>query len=149
MFVPGRHTLGRIADAVLPPASRHPCLSNHDILSPSLSCSSFPLPPGEDASAEVGKLRALQEQLGTPYLPLDGKALLPGKGGDDDDAALPVTRQPRGGGHKPQLGGGLTPLLGDKKVEAMYGIKKPEGASRHGGGGGSKGHMPPPKPKGK
>jgi U4/U6.U5 tri-snRNP-associated protein 1 len=101
----------------------------------------------EDPSAELGRLRGLQAQLGTPYLPLDGKAALPGRYGDDDEpgAGLPVARGKGGGrGGKPQLGGGLTPLVGDRKVEAMLGIKKPPG-----GPPGGKGGMPPPKPKGK
>jgi U4/U6.U5 tri-snRNP-associated protein 1 len=95
----------------------------------------------EDPSAELDKMRALQAQLGTPYLPLDGKAGLPGRSGDDDEpgGALPVARGKGGGGKggRPQLGGGLTPLVGDRKVEAMLGIKRPPGG------------MPPPKPKGK
>ena len=93
----------------------------------------------EDPSADLGRMRALTAQLGTPYLPLDGKAALPSRGGDDDDGpALPVARS---GGGKGQLAGGLTPLVGDKKVEAMYGIKKPQPGGGRGGG------MPPPKPK--
>lgn len=94
----------------------------------------------EDPSGELDKLRSLQQQLGTPYLPLDSKTALPGKAGDDDDAPLPLARGKGGGSGKPQLAGGLTPLLGDKKVEAMYGIKKPPT---------DKGSMPPPKSKGK
>jgi len=99
----------------------------------------------EDPSAELGRMRTLQAQLGTAYLPLDGKAALPQRRGDDDDAPLPVARKGGAGGKggRPQLGGGLTPLLGDKKVEAMLGLKKPPAP------GGGKGGMPPPKPRGK
>ncbi|KAI8475940.1 MAG: SART-1 protein [Monoraphidium minutum] len=103
----------------------------------------------EDPSGELDRLRALQAQLGTPYLPLDGKAGLPGRaaGDDDDGPPLPVAR-----GSKPQLGGGLTPLVGDRKVEAMLGLSKPPahgGGRGGGGGGGGRGGMHPPKPKGK
>lgn len=95
-----------------------------------------------DPSADLDRMRSLQAQLGTPYLPLDGKAALPGRAGDDDDApAVPLARAPRGG--KPQLGGGLTPLVGDAKVARMLGLEKPPAPP------GGKGGMPPPKPKGK
>ena len=97
----------------------------------------------EDPSSELDKVRALQAQLGTPYLPLDSKAPLPGRGGgDDDDHPLPGARPQRGG--KPQLGlgGGTTPLLGDAKVAAMLGLQKPMPP-----GGKPPGAMPPPKPR--
>jgi U4/U6.U5 tri-snRNP-associated protein 1 len=94
-----------------------------------------------DAAPELDRMHALTASLGTPYLPLDGKAPLPGRaGGDDDDAPLPVARGGGGGGGGPRLGGGLTPLTGDRKVEAMLGISKPApGGGRGGGGGGGRG----------
>ena len=107
-----------------------------------------------DASAELDRLRALQQRLGAPYVPLDGKAPLPGGaggGGDDDDVggeALPVARggggKGGGSGGKPRLGGSTAPLLGDAKVAAMLGLAKPPP-----GGAGGSGGMPPPRPKGR
>lgn len=55
-----------------------------------------------------------------------------GKGVADTLAAVGKSKPPvaprsgsgKGGGGR-DLPGGLTPLLGDRKVEAMYGIKKP------------------------
>lgn len=100
----------------------------------------------EDPSAELDRVRQLQAQLGTPYLPLDSKAPLPGRG-DDDEPPLPGAKPARGGGGGgakaplASLGGGSTPLLGDAKVAAMLGLQKPPPP-----GGKPPGAMPPPKP---
>ena len=63
------------------------------------------------AAAGVGVGKGGGSRLGKPPLGI-GKQL--GGGG--------------GGGNKPKLGnvgGGVTPLMGDRKVEAMLGVRKP------------------------
>ncbi|KAG2489863.1 hypothetical protein HYH03_011665 [Edaphochlamys debaryana] len=101
----------------------------------------------EDPSAELDRLKALQRVTGSAHVVLSGKnAGLPtaikGVGGGDSDDEKPAARKaPKGakGGMPPPGGpvhplsgvggkqtvGNLTPLLGDRKVEAFYGIKKP------------------------
>jgi hypothetical protein len=63
--------------------------------------------------------------------------------GEDPLSGLATARSGAGGASvapTPVLGGGLTPLAGNRKVEAMLGISKP-------GGGSGKGSMLPPAPR--
>ncbi len=86
----------------------------------------------ENPSSELDKLRALQRASGSAHIPLTGRGLLPrggGSGAVDAPSGLASARTP-------MLGGGLTPLVGDQKVEAMLGISKP-----------GKGGMAPPPPR--
>lgn len=90
----------------------------------------------DNPSSELDRLRSLQRQAGSAHIPLSGGGAK--RGGGDWEA----------GGLTPMLGGGLTPLTGNRKVEAMLGISKPGG----GGGGRGKagkggGGMPPPAPR--
>lgn len=88
----------------------------------------------ENPSANLDKLKELQKATGTAYIPLTGK-LKPGAaaGGKDPLSGLASARM--GTAATPVLGGGLTPLAGNKKVEIMLGISKGSGS------------MPPPAPR--
>ncbi|GIL77465.1 hypothetical protein Vretimale_2974 [Volvox reticuliferus] len=105
----------------------------------------------EDPSKELDRLRTVQRVTGSAYVVLSGKnaglpAVLPGPTGadgrvDSDDEGEGAERRrksvkggmpPPGGPVHPTAGvarsggvGNLTPLLGDRKVEAMLGIRKP------------------------
>ncbi|GIL64767.1 hypothetical protein Vafri_18646 [Volvox africanus] len=105
----------------------------------------------EDPSKELDRLRAVQRVTGSAYVVLSGKnaglpAVLPGSAGadgradsDDEGDGTERRRKPAKGGMPPPGGpvhptvgvargggvGNLTPLLGDRKVEAMLGIRKP------------------------
>ncbi|WCJ19637.1 SART-1 family [Euphorbia peplus] len=70
-------------------------------------------------SLSVERMRETQAQLKTPYLVLSGHV----KSGETSD--------PRSGFGtvEKDLPGGLTPMLGDKKVEHFLGIRKPEHGS--------------------
>jgi hypothetical protein len=66
-----------------------------------------------------------------------------GSRGEDPLSGLATARSGAGGASvapTPVLGGGLTPLAGVRKVEAMLGISKPSGGS-------GKGSMLPPAPR--
>eukprot|EP00775_Hariotina_reticulata_P014317 gene14317-44_t len=88
----------------------------------------------DNPSSELDRLRELQKQTGSAFIPLTGRAK-PGAAvrdpladvGAGDASKVPAT---------PLLGGGMTPLSGNKKVEMMLGISK-VGA----------GSMPPPAPR--
>ena len=87
----------------------------------------------ENPSAQLDKLKELQRQTGTAYIPLTGK-LKPGAAvGRDAPSGLASART--GTAATPVLGGGMTPLAGNKKVEMMLGISKGSGS------------MPPPAPR--
>ncbi|WIA22095.1 hypothetical protein OEZ85_004437 [Tetradesmus obliquus] len=101
----------------------------------------------EDPSAELDRLKALQRSTGSAYIPLTGKGRLGvgGSRGEDPLSGLATARSGAGGASvapTPVLGGGLTPLSGVRKVEAMLGISKPGGSSSSG-----KGSMLPPAPR--
>lgn len=91
--------------------------------------------------AELDKLKELQRQTGSAYIPLTGK-LKPSSNAaafSDEPSGLASARTATAA--TPMLGGGLTPLSGNKKVELMLGISKAGGSSN---GAGS---MPPPAPR--
>ncbi|CAL8462106.1 g1637 [Coccomyxa elongata] len=75
---------------------------------------------GDDNS--VARMHAVQEQTATPYLVLSGK-VKPGQSSDPASGFATVEREPVA--LTPVLGGGKTPLTGNRKVEAMLGVKRP------------------------
>lgn len=94
-----------------------------------------------EAVAERNRLAEVQKQEGSAYVVLSGKAQQ-GPGAGARPGGMPSSKgnaapTPVAGARTPMLGGGLTPLAGNSKVEAMLGVKKP-------GGGGS---MLPPAPR--
>ncbi len=112
---------------------------------------------------DLAQREAVQKTMGTAYLPLDSKGAAALKLQDDDEqpggsrghgkrkqhGVGKAAAAPAAGGKTPVLGGlggGLTPLTGDRKVEAMLGIRKPPGGDGKGGSSG-KGSMLPPPPK--
>eukprot|EP00882_Tetradesmus_deserticola_P006126 GHRQ01006449.1.p1 GENE.GHRQ01006449.1~~GHRQ01006449.1.p1 ORF type:complete len:309 (+),score=160.96 GHRQ01006449.1:38-928(+) len=100
----------------------------------------------ENPSAELDRLKELQRTTGSAYIPLTGKGRLGSGGsrGEDPLSGLATARSGSGGASvapTPVLGGGLTPLAGSRKVEAMLGISKP------GAGSSGKGSMLPPAPR--
>lgn len=83
----------------------------------------------------------MQKQMGTAYIPLTGKGAKPAGGNAGAGAATSGgLRDVSKTSLTPVLGGGVTPLTGNRKVEIMLGIKKPSA-----GGGFSS--MPPPASK--
>lgn len=97
-------------------------------------------------SATISNIAAVQQQLGTAYIPLTGKLAKAEEDDHDEDAPLPgdvsMARVPGvASSAVPSLGGGSTPLVGRRKVEAMLGIASAGGASSVVGG---KSSMPPP-----
>lgn len=74
----------------------------------------------------------MQAKANTPYVVLTGN-IRPGQSSDPKSGYATVDSQVA---LTPMLSGGRTPLVGDRKVEAMLGIKK-----KRGGGHDS---MPPP-----
>ncbi|BDA45958.1 probable U4/U6.U5 tri-snRNP-associated protein 1 at N-terminal half [Coccomyxa sp. Obi] len=91
---------------------------------------------GEDNT--VARMHAVQEQTATPYLVLSGK-VKPGQSSDPTSGFATVEREPVA--LTPVLGGGQTPLTGNRKVEAMLGVKRPRD------GDASMAPPPPRKPK--
>jgi hypothetical protein len=96
-------------------------------------------------SATISNIAAVQQQLGTAYIPLTGKLAKAEEDDLDEDAPLPgdvsMARVPGvASSAVPSLGGGSTPLVGRRKVEAMLGIASVGTSSVVGG----KGSMPPP-----
>lgn len=92
-------------------------------------------------------LRGVQAVTNTPYVMLSGQ-LKPGQISDPKsgyataDAAAALTAP------TPVLGtGGHTPLVGNKKVEAMLGLRKAGGTTSMAAAGGTSSSMPPPGPK--
>ncbi len=102
----------------------------------------------EGAEEAAGKLLAVQEKTAQPFIVLSGKGVKetmqvaagvsaankaaakalygkPPKPGAAGGAGKKGGASANDGGFGGLLGGGLTPLTGDRKVEAMYGIKKP------------------------
>lgn len=100
-----------------------------------------------DPSAELDRVRLLQQQVGAPYVVLSGKATpLPPRApkassaGRDHHHHVDEDHPPSSTVAKtPMLGGGYTPLAGDRKVEKMLGLRKD--------GGSGSGDMPPPSSK--
>lgn len=93
-------------------------------------------------NTELDKLKELQRQTGSAYIPLTGK-LKPSSNAaafSDEPSGLASARTATAA--TPMLGGGLTPLSGSKKVEMMLGISKAGGGSSNGAGS-----MPPPAPR--
>ena len=66
---------------------------------------------------------ALQAKTNTPYVVLTGN-IRPGQSSDPKSGYATVDSQVA---LTPVLGGGKTPLTGDRKVEAMLGIRKRTG----------------------
>lgn len=96
---------------------------------------------------ELDKMKELQRQTGSAYIPLTGKfkpsSNTAAFGAADDDQPSGFASARTATAATPMLGGGLTPLSGNKKVEMMLGISK-AGA---GGGGDGAGSMAPPAPR--
>lgn len=92
-------------------------------------------------AAELDKMKELQRQTGSAYIPLTGKFKPSSNTAafTDDPSGLASARTAMAA--TPMLGGGLTPLSGNKKVEMMLGISK-GGSSTNGTGS-----MPPPAPR--
>jgi hypothetical protein len=89
-------------------------------------------------------MKQLQRQTGSAYIPLTGK-LQPATNSGLRDELSGFASARTAAGVTPRLGGGLTPLSGNKKVEAMLGISK--ASSGGGGGGGGDSSMAPPPPR--
>ena len=68
-------------------------------------------------------LAVLQAKSNTPYVVLTGN-IRPGQSSDPKSGYATVDSQVA---LTPMLGGGRTPLVGDRKVEAMLGFRKPPG----------------------
>jgi len=68
-------------------------------------------------------LAVLQAKTNTPYVVLTGN-IRPGQSSDPKSGYATVDSQVA---LTPMLGGGRTPLVGDRKVEAMLGIRKRPG----------------------
>ena len=68
-------------------------------------------------------LGVLQAKTNTPYVVLTGN-IRPGQSSDPKSGYATVDSQVA---LTPMLGGGRTPLVGDRKVEAMLGIRKRPG----------------------
>ena len=88
---------------------------------------------------EVEKVMEVQKITAQPFIVLTGKEAdktlkLAAGGGhhrdrDGDGHRPQLSKPPLAKGSKPKLaavGGGVTPLVGDRKVEAMLGVKKPK-----------------------
>lgn len=75
-------------------------------------------------------VKCLQAKSNTPYVVLTGN-IRPGQSSDPKSGYATVDSQVA---LTPMLGGGRTPLVGDRKVEAMLGIRKRAGTDS----------MPPP-----
>jgi hypothetical protein len=93
-------------------------------------------------AAELDKMKELQRQTGSAYIPLTGKFKPSSNtaGFTDEPSGLASARTAMAA--TPMLGGGLTPLSGNKKVEMMLGISKGSSSSANGTGS-----MPPPAPR--
>lgn len=71
----------------------------------------------ERPAGELEKFKEVQKQLATPFVVLSGK----GQVGSRSEYPELAKKKPG------SLGGGFTPVSGNKKVEMMLGIKKPKG----------------------
>lgn len=72
---------------------------------------------------DFDSMDALQAKTNTPYVVLTGN-IRPGQSSDPKSGYATVDSQVA---LTPVLGGGKTPLTGDRKVEAMLGIRKRTG----------------------
>ena len=91
--------------------------------------------------AELDKLKELQRQTGSAYIPLTGKFKPSSNTAAFSDEPSGLSSARTAMAATPMLGGGLTPLSGNKKVEMMLGISKAGGSSN------GTGSMPPPPPR--
>lgn len=90
--------------------------------------------------AELDKMKELQRQTGSAYIPLTGRLKPSSTTAAFADEPSGLTSARTATAATPMLGGGLTPLSGNKKVEMMLGISK-------GGSSNGAGSMPPPAPR--
>jgi len=94
---------------------------------------------GDTPLNSVDRLRDAQEATAQPFLVLSGKSAA-----SEGSLRAAVTKKAAALAEAASGSGGLTPMLGDRKVEMMLGIKKAGSSGGGGGGGGApvkKGHL--------